>query len=207
MLKHFLESIHKKSKNLIMKKLLSFLVVALLSTQVFAQNTWKVDPYHAKLTFSVTHLGISDVAGLFKKFDVTITTGKADFSDAVFELSTDVASINTEVEMRDDDLRSANFFEVEKYPKMTFKSTSIKKISKDKYKLAGNLTLHGITKLVTMDLWFRGTAANPLNKITSAGFQLTGSLKRSDFGIGLKFLPSFIGDKVNIRTDGEFIKQ
>lgn len=109
--------------------------------------------------------------------------------------------------MRDDDLRSANFFEVEKYPTMTFKSTSLKKISKNKYKLVGNLTLHGITKPVTMDLWFRGTAENPLNKITSAGFQITGSLKRSDFGIGPKFLPSFIGDKVSIKSDGEFIKQ
>lgn len=109
--------------------------------------------------------------------------------------------------MRDEDLRSPNFFEVEKYPKMTFKSTSINKISKDKYKLKGNLTLHGITKPVTMDLWFRGTAENPLNKITSAGFQLTGSLKRSDFGIGPKFLPSFIGDNVTIRVDSEFIKQ
>jgi polyisoprenoid-binding protein YceI len=190
-----------------MKKLLSFLVVALLSAQVFAQTTWKVDPLHAKLTFSITHLGISDVAGLFKKFDVTISTGKPDFSDAVFELSAEVATISTEVQMRDDDLRSPNFFETEKYPAMTFKSTSINKISKDKYKLAGNLTLHGITKPVTMDLWFRGTAENPMNKITSAGFQLTGSLKRSDFGIGPKFPPPFIGDKVSIKADGEFIKK
>jgi len=193
-----------------MKKLLSFLVVALLSTQVFAQSIWKVDPLHAKLTFSITHLGISDVAGLFKKFDVTITASKADFSDAVFELSADVASINTEVEMRDDDLRSANFFEVEKYPTMTFKSTSIKKVSKDKYKLTGNLTLHGITNSITMDLWYRGQAVSPLNKITSAGFQLTGSLKRSDFGIGPKFSPPVIADiadKVSIKADGEFIKK
>ena len=183
------------------------MVVALLCSQAFAQNTWKVDPLHAKLTFSITHLGISDVAGLFKTFDVTITTVKPDFSDAVFELTTEIASIDTEVEMRDDDLRSPNFFEVQKYPKMTFKSTSIKKISKDKYKLAGNLTLHGITRPVAMDLWFRGTAENPLNKITSAGFQLTGSLKRSDFGIGTKTPASFIGDEVSIKADGEFIKK
>ena len=193
-----------------MKKVISFLVVALLSSPVIAQTTWKVDPLHAKLTFSITHLGISDVAGLFKKFDVTITTAKADFSDAVFELSADVASVNTEVQMRDDDLRSPNFFEVEKYPKMTFKSTSIKKISKDKYKLTGNLTLHGISKSVTMDLWYRGMAENPMNKITSAGFQLTGSLKRSDFGVGPKVSPSGIadiGDQVSIKADGEFVKQ
>ncbi|MBN8570746.1 MAG: YceI family protein [Ignavibacteria bacterium] len=102
-----------------MKKLLSFLIaILLISTSLFAQTTWKADPLHSKLTFSIMHLGISDVAGLFKTFDVTATATNADFSDAVFELSADVASINTEVEMRDNHLRSADFFEVEKYPKM-----------------------------------------------------------------------------------------
>lgn len=162
---------------------------------------------HSKLTFSVTHLGISDIAGLFKTFDVSVTTNKVDFSDAVFELSADVASINTEVGMRDDHLRSADFFEVEKFAKMTFKSTSIKKVSKDKYKLTGDLTLHGVTKPVTMDLWYRGTIENPQSKATTAGFQLTGSLKRSDFGVGPNFPPPMIGDLVNIKADGEFIKQ
>jgi len=190
-----------------MKKLLSFLIVVLLSTSIFAQTTWKADPMHSKLTFSVMHLGISDVAGLFKTFDVTVVTSKDDFSDAVFELSADVASINTEVEMRDNHLRSADFFEVEKYPKMTFKSTSIKKVRKGKYKLAGNFTLHGVTKPVTMDLWYRGTIENPQGKAKTAGFQLTGSLNRSDFGIGPKFPPPMIGNQVKIKADGEFIKQ
>ncbi|HET6995962.1 MAG TPA: YceI family protein [Chitinophagaceae bacterium] len=190
-----------------MKKLLSFLVVALLCTPVFAQTVWKSDPFHSKLTFSITHLGISDVAGLFKTFNATLIASKADFSDAVFELSADVASINTEVEERDHHLRSADFFEVEKYPTMTFKSTSIKKTSKDKYKLTGNLTLHGITKPVTMDLWYRGTIENPVTKATTAGFQLLGNLTRFDFGIGSKFPAPFIGDKVSIKADGEFLKK
>lgn len=153
------------------------------------------------------HLGISDIAGLFKTFDLSVVTSQADFSDAVFDLSADVASINTEVEMRDNHLRSADFFEVEKYAKMTFKSTSIKKVSKDKYKLTGNLTLHGVTKPVTMDLWYRGTIENPQSKAITAGFQLTGSLNRSDFGIGPNFPPPMIGEQVSIRADGEFIKQ
>ena len=190
-----------------MKRLLPFLVVAFSCTQAFAQTAWKLDPLHAKLTFSIVHLGISDVAGLFKTFDVTATTNKGDFSDAVFELSVDVASIDTEVEMRDNHLRSADFFEVEKYPAMTFKSTSIKKINKDKYKLTNNLTLHKITKSITIDLWYKNMTENPLNKITSAGFQLTGSLKRSDFSIGPKFPPPMIGDKVIIKADGEFLKK
>ena len=190
-----------------MKKLFSYSIAALLCTPMFAQTAWKADSLHSKLTFSITHLGISDVAGLFKTFNVTVTASKADFSDAIFELSADVATINTEVEERDHHLRSADFFEVEKYPTMTFKSASIKKISDDKYKLTGDLTLHGTTKPVTMDLWYRGTIENPVTKATTAGFQLIGNLMRSDFGIGPKFPPPFIGDKVSIKADGEFLKK
>lgn len=183
------------------------MTVALLSTTLFAQTTWHNDKPHSKLTFSVTHMVISDVAGLFKTFDATITTNTADFSDAVFELTVNVASINTEVEMRDNHLKSADFFEVEKFPTMNFKSTSIKKAGENKYTLTGNLTMHGITKPVTMDLWYRGTIVNPQSKATSAGFQLTGTLKRTDFGIGPKFPEAMLSDEVKIKADGEFIKQ
>lgn len=190
-----------------MKKLFSLLIVAFLSASVFAQTTWNADPMHSKLTFSVTHLGISSVDGLFNKFNASATTNKADFSDAVFELSVEVPSINTQVEMRDNHLRSADFFEVEKYPSMTFKSTSITKVSKDKYKLNGNLTLRGITKPVTMDLWYRGTIENAQSKSTVSGFQLTGIVKRSDFGVGPKFPSPILSDEVQIKADGEFIKK
>ena len=190
-----------------MKKLFSILVVTFLSTALFAQTTWKVDPMHSKLTFTVTHLGISDVAGLFKTFDVTAVANKPDFSDAVFELSVDVASINTEVQMRDDHLRSADFFAVEKHPKMTFKSSSVKKIGENKYQLTGDLTLLGITKPITMDLWYRGTIENPQSKAVTSGFQLTGVLKRSDFNIGPKFPAPMISDEVQIKADGEFVKK
>ena len=178
-----------------------------LSASVFAQtSSWKVDPMHSQLSFSTTHLGISDVDGLFKKFEATATGSAADFSDAVFELSADVASINTEVEMRDKHLRSADFFDVEKFPTMTYKSTGIKKVAENKYTLTGNLTLHGVTKPVTMDLWYRGTIVNPQSKTPTAGFQLTGTIKRSDFGIGEKFAPPMLSDEVKIKADGEFKK-
>ena len=134
------------------------------------QLQWKNDKMHSKLKFTVTHLLVSDVDGLFKNFDVTITATKPDFSDAVFELSADAASINTEVEMRDNDLKSANFFDVATYPKITFKSTSIKPDGQNKYKLTGNLTMHGVTKSVTMDLWYRGTTENPTSKQNGCGF-------------------------------------
>lgn len=190
-----------------MKKLFSFLIVALLSTAVFAQTTWKSDPNHSKLTFSVTHLGISDVAGLFNKFEATATTNAADFSDAVFELTVEVNSVDTEIEKRDNHLKSADFFEVEKYPTMTYKSTSIKKVSANKYQLTGNLTLHGVTKAVTMNLWYRGTVENQEQKTSTAGFQLTGTIKRSDFNIGSKFPKAMLSDEVQIKADGEFIKK
>jgi polyisoprenoid-binding protein YceI len=191
-----------------MKKSFSLLFVTLLSASLFAQTTsWKSDPMHSQLSFSITHLGISDVDGLFKKFDATATGSAADFSDAVFSLTADVASINTEVEMRDKHLRSADFFEVEKFPTMTYKSTGIEKAGENKYRLSGNLTLHGVTKPVTMDLWYRGTIVNPQSKTPTAGFQLTGTIKRSDFGIGEKFAPPMLSDEVKIKADGEFKKQ
>ncbi len=190
-----------------MRNLFLLITALLFSTGVFAQTTWKSDPMHSKLAFSTTHLGISDVAGLFKTFDVTVVTNKSDFSDATFELSVDVNSINTEVEMRDNHLRSADFFDVGTYPAMTFKSTGIKKAGKDRYKVSGNLTMHGVTKPVTMDLWYRGTVVNPQSKAQTAGFKLTGVLKRSAFNVGPNFPPPMISDEVQIFADGEFIKQ
>ncbi len=148
-----------------MKKLYSILIIAIISVNyLFSQTTWKADPMHSKLTFTVTHLSISDIFGLFQKFDATVISSQPDFSDAVFELSADVASVNTEVKMRDDDLRSPHFFDIEKFPKMTFKSTSISKTEENRYKLSGDLKLHGITKPVTMDLWFRGTINDAMSK-------------------------------------------
>jgi polyisoprenoid-binding protein YceI len=187
-----------------MKKITIALAALLMGTASFAQTAWKSDKMHSKLTFSITHLGVSDVAGLFNNFDVTATTNKADFSDAVFELTAETNSINTEVEMRDKHLKSADFFEVEKYPNMTFKSTSIKKTTANHYLLSGTLTLHGVTKPVNLNLWYRGTVENPMSKKPTAGFQLTGSIKRSDFAIGAKFPEPMLSDVVMIKADGEF---
>src|SRR5699024_8786170 len=148
----------KKNHNLF------FLVVSFLiaGATVNAQTTWKVDNAHSKINFSTVHNGISDVDGLFNKFDATIKASKENFSDAVFELTIEVKSIDTEVKMRDDHLRSADFFEVEKYPTMTYKSTSIEPTGEDnRYQLTGKLTMHGVTKTVTMDLWYRGNYTNP----------------------------------------------
>ncbi|MGH2565903.1 MAG: YceI family protein, partial [Ginsengibacter sp.] len=114
----------------------------------------------------------------------------------------------TEVEMRDDDLRSTNFFDVAKYPAMTFKSTSIINTTgmKDRFKIIGNLTLHGVTRSVTMDLWYRGAHEDAMSKKTKAGFQITGIINRSDFNVG-PVDPFDISNDIMIKADGEFIKQ
>jgi polyisoprenoid-binding protein YceI len=192
-----------------MKKLFCILVLLVYANFLFAQtSTWKDDPMHSKLTFTVVHRGFSDIFGLFQKFDATITSSKADFSDAMFTLSVDVASINTEVKMRDDDLRSQHFFEVAKYPTMTFKSTSISKTTgiKDRFKILGDLTMHGVTKPVTMNMWYRGTLYDSTYKKYKAGFQVTGIINRSDFNVGPPD-PFDISTDVMIKADGEFFKQ
>ncbi|MEO6695696.1 MAG: YceI family protein [Ignavibacteria bacterium] len=190
-----------------MKKFILFLAITFLSTSMFAQTIWKSDPNHSKLNFSTIHLGISEVEGLFKKFDVTIETNKEDFSDAAFNLTVDMTSVDTEIEMRDNHLRSADFFDVATYPVMTFVSNSIQETEKNKYRLSGDLTLHGITKPVTMELWYRGTIENSKDKSSISGFQLTGNISRSDFNIGPTFPAPILSDEVKIKADGEFKKQ
>lgn len=190
-----------------MKKITLTIIGLVLSLSVFAQTVWTSDPNHSKLTFSTIHLGISDVAGLFNEFNATVTAGEKNFSDAVFELSVAVKSIDTEVEMRDNHLRSEDFFHVEKFPMMTYKSKSIQNVGTGRYKLIGDLTLHGVTKEVVMDLWYRGTIENPQSKDITSGFQLTGTLNRSDFNIGPKFPAPMISDEVQIKADGEFLQQ
>lgn len=189
-----------------MKKIAVFASALFLLFAFTTPVNWNVDNAHSKLTFTVTHLGISDVSGLFKNFDVKITSAKEDFSDAVFEVSADVASVNTEVEMRDNHLKSADFFDAANHPKLTFKNTSIKPAGNNQYKLTGDLSLHGITKPVTLDLLYRGTVENPMSKKPTSGFQVTGTIKRSDFGIGGNFPAAMISDEVRIKADGEFTK-
>ncbi len=188
-----------------MKKIL-FGAVAFVALTAFTtfNKIWENDDAHSQIQFTVTHLGVSDVSGTFNDFDVTVKTSKADFSDAVFELSAKTSSIDTRVEARDNHLKSADFFDAEKFPTLNFKSTGITKASKDKYKLTGNLTLHGVTKPVTLDLTYRGTVENPMSKKQTAGFQITGTIKRSDFTIGEKFPALIISDEVRIKADGEF---
>src|SRR5690606_38705442 len=151
---------------------------------------------HSQLVFTVGHIGLSDISGTFNDFDVTVTSSKDDFSDAAFELTANVASIDTRVTARDNHLKSADFVDAEKYPTINYKSTNIQKNGKDKYKITGDLTLHGVTKSVTMQLNYNGTNVDTEKNSKTAGFQLTGTIKRSDFGVGPGFQPPMISDEV-----------
>jgi polyisoprenoid-binding protein YceI len=185
-----------------------FLPVAamlLMSLTSFAQK-WTVDKGHSKVGFTVTHLMLSEIDGNFKKYDASITSSKEDFSDAVFELTIDAASINTENEMRDNDLKSDHFFDVAKYPKITFKSKSITKSEAKKFKLAGDLTMHGVTKPVTLELTLLGTGKNMRTQKPLAGFKASTTINRTHFGVGT--MPAaVVGEDIEIRAVGEFNKE
>ncbi|GAB2578296.1 YceI family protein [Spirosoma areae] len=187
-----------------MKKATLFAALLFSSVRVFAQE-WTLDKAHANLGFTATHLMLSDVDGKFQTFDIKMTSAKPDFTDAQIDVTADVNSINTNQEKRDADLKSDKFFDAAKYPALTFKSKSISKVSGNKYKLMGDLTMHGITKPVTLDATLIGPITHPMNKKTVAGFKVSGEVKRSDFTLGT--IPTaVVSDEIAIRASGEFSK-
>jgi polyisoprenoid-binding protein YceI len=188
-----------------MKKLTVIASLLALSATTFAQ-TWSVDKAHSRIGYVVTHMSLSESEGSFKSFEGKITASKEDFSDAVFEISADVNSIDSDNEMRDKHLKSADFFDAEKYPAITFKSTSFKKVSGKNYKVTGDLTLHGVTKPVTFNVVYNGSATNPMSKKLTAGFSFSGTIKRKDFGIGAEMPGTMLGEDVTLRASGEFSK-
>lgn len=188
-----------------MKKYSFFIVLMLCSFTAMAQmNTWVNDPMHSRLGFVIKHLTISEVSGRFADFSVKVTTAKTDYSDIKIELTAKVASIDTDIEMRDNHLRSADFFDAEKYPTLTFKSTSVEKTGEHEGKLYGMLTFHGVTKPVVLDVVHFGTITNPQNNEQVAGFQIKGVIKRTDFDLGSKYPEAMISDEVQIIADIEF---
>lgn len=187
------------------KRTLLTLALLISSVSAFSQN-WKMDKAHSKLGFTVTHLLISEVDGNFKEFDVTINSAKEDLSDAVVELTADINSIDTDNERRDGDLKGDNWFNAATHPSMTFKSASIKKVADKKYSLVGNLTMHGVTKPITMDMTLLGTREHPRTKKPMAAIKVTGKIKRTDFGVGSDNTAT-VGDEVEIRGVGEFTKE
>lgn len=188
-----------------MKKI-TFSFLFLMSVITLSAQNWSLDKAHAKLGFGATHLLVSSVEGNFKSFDAKITSSKSDFSDAVVELSADVSSVNTDNDKRDTHLKSADFFDAAKYPTLTFKGKSLKLVSGKKYTLSGDLTLHGVTKPVVLDVVYNGTIEHPYTKKQVAGFKVSGAIKRSDFGIGGSVPGGVVSDEIEISANAEFEK-
>ena len=164
-------------------KIVSLVALIVLVATSFGQTMWTTDKNHAQLHFSAVHFDIAHIEGVFREFTVTMTSEKEDFSDAQVEMVAQVASVNTQVEMRDNDLRSKNWFEAGQFPVIIFKSTSFKNVTGKNYQLTGNITIHGVTIPVLFNVVFNGWAVT-MTKKNTAGFTVTGKLKRSDFNLG-----------------------
>ena len=165
-----------------MKKLsLATAMVFAFLISASAQTTWTIDKNHSTIGFSIDHMVISEVDGKFDDFDGSLTSSKDDLTDATISFTAKTASINTGVDRRDNHLRSGDFFDAEKFPEMTFKSSSFKKVSDGKYSMTGDLTIHGITKSVTLDVKFNGTVDT--GKGIKAGFKVSGVIMRKDWGL------------------------
>ena len=145
-------------------------------------TTWKIDKAHSEIKFKVKHLVVSTVTGQFNEFDATIESGKPDFSDAKISFEADINSIDTKNEQRDGHLKSADFFDAENYPTLTFVSKSIEKKSDSDYKVTGDITIRGTKKEITLDVIYNGTVKG-FGNIEVAGFEITGKLNRFDFGL------------------------
>jgi len=165
-----------------MKKLILFTTLIFWQIMIFAQTKWNVDIVHSSIKFTVTHLVISEVDGFFKSYTGSVTSNNPDFNDAVIDFTVDVNSLSTENDMRDKHLKSSDFFDIEKFPQITFKSSSFKKVSGNKYELEGNLTMHGISKPVKFDVTYGGTAKDGYGNI-KAGFKATTTINRFDYNL------------------------
>ncbi len=142
---------------------------------------WIVDKPHTAVRFAVSHMVVAETEGTFKVFDGTVEHTKADWSDAKINFTVDVNSINTDNENRDKHLKSDDFFNAEKYPQMTFVSTSFKPLGKNKYELKGNLTIRDVTKPVKFDVTFGGIATS--TRGDKAGFKATTTINRFDYNL------------------------
>ncbi|MBI3365352.1 MAG: polyisoprenoid-binding protein, partial [Ignavibacteriae bacterium] len=165
-------------------KTLTVLLFALLVAvgSLTAQTTWKGDKAHSRVEFTVTHLLISEVTGRFTDFDATLEQGADDFSGSKVQATIRTASVNTDNEFRDKDLRSDNFFNADSFPTITFKSTKFEKTGKDTYLITGDLTIRNITKSVVLNAVLKGQYSDSKGH-AKAGFKATTTIDRFEFGI------------------------
>ena len=172
-------------------------------------TTFKIDPLHSEVTFKVKHMMITNVTGMFTKFDAEMTTEKDDFSDAQISFEADVNSITTNNEQRDGHLKSDDFFAADKYPKISFKSKELKKVGDEEYKLSGDITIRNVTKPITLDVEYGGTMVDPYGQ-TKAGFTLSGKISRKEFELNWNAVTEaggiVVSDDVRLIADVQMVK-
>lgn len=182
-------------------------ILALAAPLAMAQtSTWVSDQAHSDVNFSITHLSISKVHGSFGKVAATIVYNEADVTKSVVSATVDVSTVATGQEPRDNHLKTDSFFDVVKFPAATFSSTSVAKDG-SKLKVTGNLTLHGVTKPVVLEVEGPVGPVQGMDHKQHAGFSATTTISRSDFGIGPSFPAAAIGDSVDLSLDLDVIKQ
>ena len=169
-------------------------------------ETWQLDPPHSAAQFAVRHMGISTVRGTFSKVSGTVQYDPADPTKSSVEATIDATSVDSRVDMRDNDLRSEKFFDVAKYPTITFKSKRVESAGNGKLKVTGDLTMHGVTKEVVLDVDGPSQPFKDPRGNSHMGASATATLNRRDFGVGN--IPSaMVGEDVAITLDMELVKQ
>jgi polyisoprenoid-binding protein YceI len=205
----FATSNNKTMKNLLTTFAIMSATLAQTTQTAEAQQVWNFDNTHTKVEFNVTHLVISEVTGNFKTWSGKVVSSNDDFTDATIEFSIDVATVNTDNEMRDNHLKGDDFFNAEKFPKMTFKSKSFKKVSGKNYKLVGDLTIRDVTKQVEFDVVYNGQAKDPWGN-TKAGFKLKGEINRFDYNLKWNVLAeagAVVSKEVEIIANVQLVKE
>ena len=175
-----------------------------------ALTTWIIDSAHTNVEFSVRHLMIATVKGRFSEVRGSVTSDDSDPARGAVDITIGVGSIDTREPKRDEHLRSADFFEAEKFPTLTFRSTRIEGVKGDEFKLVGDLTIRGVTREVVLDVESNGRATDPWGN-QKAGFTATTRIKRGDYGLtwnaALETGGVVVGDEVKITIDAELLKQ
>lgn len=184
---------------------LIFLSVSLTDVLI-AQTSWSFDDAHSNLQFSVTNLMIAEIEGSMVIKEARLTTPNKDYTDASIYILADVNTIDTDNDARDEHLRSPDFFDAAKYPDLTFQSITFKKVGENKYSVTGDLTFHGITKTVTMEVTATD-AIRPYDSKAVVGFKANGVIKRSDFDISSSTPEAILSDEVQVKGNAIFVKE
>jgi polyisoprenoid-binding protein YceI len=183
------------------RTLLAFAAAILLTSSALAQNTWQLDPPHSAAQFAVKHFGISTVRGTFTKVSGTVQYDDANPTKASVQATIDASSVDTRVENRDKDLRGPNYFDVEKFPTITFQSKKVEVAGQGKLKVTGDLTMHGVTKEVVLDVDGPSPAIKDMHGNMRRGASATTTVNRHDFGVNGG--AAAVGDDVTITLDVE----